>query len=93
MSSVTGQLKNLTGNGGEIEGMTCSKEPQGGIEPEATAVRTQPLYMRAPALPTEQTGRPILRSFNICLPQMNGLNIHLHNIFTLMLAHADVMCI
>ncbi len=29
-----------TGNGGDREGMTCSKEPQGGIEPEVTAAKT-----------------------------------------------------
>ncbi len=30
---------------GEREGMTCSKETQGRIEPRVTAGRTQPLYM------------------------------------------------
>ncbi len=39
------QLEDWTENGGESEGKTGSKGPQGGIEPTAAAVRTQPLHM------------------------------------------------
>ncbi len=42
---LIGQLKSWAGNEGKREEMTCSKGPQGGIEPAAAAARTQPLYM------------------------------------------------
>ncbi len=45
---LIGKLKISTGNGGNVEGTTCSKGSQGGIKPGATATRTQPLYMGRP---------------------------------------------
>ncbi len=41
---LTGQLKDWAGNGGE-RGNDMQHRPQGGIEPAATAARTQPLNM------------------------------------------------
>ncbi len=41
----TGKLKDWAGNVGGREEMTWSKRPQSGIEPKATAGRTQPLCM------------------------------------------------
>ncbi len=45
---LIGQQKDLIGNGGEREGMTCSKGLQGGIKPVVAAAGTQPPYMRRP---------------------------------------------
>ncbi len=42
---LIGQLKSQTRSEGKRDGRTCSKGPQGGIEPMATATRSQPLYM------------------------------------------------
>ncbi len=40
--------RECTGNGGESEGMTCNKGPQGGVEQGAPAARTQPLHKGRP---------------------------------------------
>ncbi len=49
MPLLMGQLKeDWIGNGDEIEGMTSSKGPQGGIEPRFAAARTQPLCIGRP---------------------------------------------
>ena len=45
--------------------MTCSKGPQVGIKPAATAKRTEPLYMGAHALPGELPRHPYSRFKNV----------------------------
>ncbi len=57
--SLIGQLKDWTQNGRERERKTCSKGPQGGIEPGATASRTKNLCVGSPLYQMTYQGAPI----------------------------------
>ncbi len=60
MTYLTAQQKVWTGKGrGEKEGMTCSKEPQSGIEPDVAGARTNPLYMGHLLYQLSYRGTPI----------------------------------
>ncbi len=53
----------------EREGITCSKGPQGGIEPGNLAARTQPLYMGRPLYRPSYQGAqrpPFLKTHQLC---------------------------